>query len=422
MKQDKKSLYFIFYWVLYSGLISVYFIRSEFISILPDILLLFLLLKRIAFKPMQIKQCLGIWIPLCFNLFLLFGSLSSVLNYVSFPAYLWVLHYYVRYWFLFFCMYSIFDVGDAQRIKSIFYKAAYINICLCILQVMMGVRGDTLGGTFAGGNAEIALLIIIMTIIGSCDYFYGRLSIKKALFLLFGFFFIAILGEIKFLYFIIPLCIYISYVLIRRFSMKQIIVLVIIIFVFVPVMKGVLSLYYDDNYVEFVFNKEQMRDNLRVAHTGGERGMNRGTAIEIVTTYILRDDWNLLLGKGIGGGSSSSLFASDVYFKYKDTNYFNFTLAYVLVETGWIGLILFCAVYVFLLLRFWGIYLKSKDSQIKYWAVCGIVGSVMTGALIWYNALVIFAYFVFFFFFALCFLSIRDRKYILQHSAIENIN
>lgn len=417
MKLDKKILYLILYWILYSGLIEIYIIRTRtpLIPIIADFLLITLLLKRTAFKVSQIKKCLGHVIPTIIYLFITLGTISSLLNLITVPTYLWGLHYYIRYWILLICAYKTFDEHDVLKIKCILYRATLINIILCIIQVAMGIKGDLLGGTFSGGNAEIALLIIMMTIIVSCDYFYKYISLKKALFIVCGFLFIAILGEIKFLYFVIPLCIYGSYIFIKRFSIKPIIIFIILFFTFIPIMKGVLSLYYDRNYVEMVFDEDKIDENIHSAHNFQERGMNRGTSIQIVMTYILKNKHDLLFGKGIGAGSASSLFSSSIYQEYHDTNYYNFTLAYVLVECGWIGLILFCLTYTFLFLHFFRNYLKYTDSQIKYWTICGSLGSIMTGMLIWYNAEVLFEFYIFFFFYTICYVATRERKRFLRN-------
>lgn len=414
MRLDKKILYFILYWILYSGLIEIYIIRTPFIPIVADFLLIILLIKRTAFKASQIKKCLGHVIPIIIYLFITLGTISSLLNLITVPTYLWGLHYYIRYWILLICAYRTFNKHDVLKIKRILYKATFINIILCIIQVAMGIKGDPLGGTFSGGNAEIALLIIMMTIIVSCDYFYKYISLKKALLIVCGFLFIAILGEIKFLYFVIPLCMYGCYTFIKKGSIKPIIILIILFFTFIPIMKGVLSLYYDENYVEMVFDENKIDENIHSAHNFQERGMNRGTSVQIVTTYILKNKYDLLFGKGIGAGSASSLFSSSIYQEFRDTNYYNFTLAYVLVECGWIGLILFCLTYAFLFLHFFRIYLTYTDSQIKYWTICGSLGSVMTGMLIWYNAEVLFAFYIYFFFYSICFIAIRERKQFLR--------
>lgn len=411
MKQDKRILYFIIYWIIYSGLIAIYLFRNELLNFVADLGVVVLLLRGKSFKFSNIKKCLGTYIPLFFYLFLLIGSFSALLNFVSFPSYVWVLHFYVRYWILLICIYNTFDYKDVIRTKRIYYNASIFNIVLCFIQVTMGVQGDSLGGTFALGNSEISLLIMIVTIMGSCDYFRGELEKKKAIFILIGFFFIAIVGEIKFLYFMIPLYIGAAYLFIKKLSVKLLIIFVFATYLFVPIMKYILSFYYDENYIEFVFNAEEVDEHLHKAHVGNsERGMNRATSIEIVSKYIFQDSQDLMIGNGIGSGSASSFFASDIYKKYNDTNYYNFTPAYLLVETGWLGSICYYMVYIAMFLLFYNKYRKTNDNEIKYWSSCGLLGSAMTGMFIWYNVLPIYTYYIFFVFFAICFTGIKERS------------
>lgn len=410
MEQSKRILYFILYWVLYSGLISIYIVRSEIIQIIPDIALIVLLFKKNTFNFSKAINYIG-KIPFIFLLlFLIIGSISAIINLVPFTSYLWLLHYYIRYWILLICVISIFNRKDVVKSKLILYKAAIINIILCIIQNIMGITGDDLGGTFAGGNSEIALLIIAVTIIGSTDYANKILSLSKALFILIGFFLIAILGEIKFLYFMIPITICISYMLCRSFSIKQILILILITILFVPIMKFALSIYYNDDYINFVFDAKAMQNELRTAHNFKENGMNRSTTIEITSKYILNNEFELTLGKGIGNGAASSLFQSETFSKYKDYNYQVFTPSYIMVETGAIGFLLYCSIYGYFLVYFIKYYYKYKDKRIRHWASYGITTSLMTGMFIWYNAHPIFNYLLYYFLFSLYIIAIKQRK------------
>lgn len=308
------------------------------------------------------------------------------------------------------CVISIFNRKDVVKSKFILYKAAIINIILCIIQNIMGITGDDLGGTFAGGNSEIALLIIAVTIIGSTDYANKILSLSKALFILIGFFIIAILGEIKFLYFMIPITACISYLLFRNLSIKNISIFLLAAISFVPIMKSALSLYYEEDYINFVFDTEAMQNELKSAHNFKENGMNRSTSIKITNSYILNDRLELLIGKGIGGGSASTLFPSETFLKYKDTNYNIFTPSYIMVETGWIGFIIYCITYLTITFRFIGIHTKLTDKRLKCWTTYGIVACLMTGMFIWYNSHPIFNYLLFHFFFAICFIAIKGNN------------
>ena len=63
----------------------------------------------------------------------------------------------------------------------------------------------------------------------SGDYFFNRKSKALFLCLLTSSMFLAFIGEIKLLYIIIPIFIYISYVLLKRFSFAHIIVAVLLL-------------------------------------------------------------------------------------------------------------------------------------------------------------------------------------------------
>ena len=114
-----------------------------------------------------------------------------------------------------------------------------------------------MGGMF-GGNGELALFIVITIIVFTFDCFQNRLSSYKLFAIVVVNFVIAMWAEVKFLYFLIPLVFYASYVLIKKFSMKHFIVLALAFVAGIPVMQFALSTYYDDEYVQFATNREQL--------------------------------------------------------------------------------------------------------------------------------------------------------------------
>ena len=96
--------------------------------------------------------------------------------------------------------------------------------------------------------------------------------------------------------------------------------------------------------------------------------------------------------------------------KYRHTGYFYFTSSFVLIETGWIGYILFISIYLFIMLRFLYYYIKSKNNQEKYWAAIGTMMGIMTFMFIWYNSAPYVDYYLPFMLWGFCFLGILKNK------------
>ena len=270
-----------------------------------------------------------------------------------------------------------------------------------------------MGGIFLG-NGDLAIFLIVSLFLFTSDYFVGR---KKKLLVVGAYvssFIIAMLAEIKFLYLIIPMCLYLSYVLIKKMTIMNITVFILSCMFIVPSLKYALSFYYNDAYIEAIFNEEERDDYL--SNSGynlgmDDNGFNRNTSIENVQLLFFRDNIQTsLVGFGLGSASNSKTFGTWIADKYRFTGYFFFTSSFVLIETGWIGYILFISIYLFIMLRFLYYYIKSKNNQEKYWAAIGTMMGIMTFMFIWYNSAPYVDYYLPFMLWGFCFLGILKNK------------
>lgn len=291
------------------------------------------------------------------------------------------------------------------------YQAYIPNLLFCFYYFFSGHGGDSLGGIFAGGNMEMVVYLIPVLFLAIADYYSRLISLRKFTFIVLSSLLMSFMGEIKLLYIVIPLFCYTGYVLYRKFSVSHIIVLIIAFLLFLPTMKYMLSFFFSDDYVESVFTMEQTE-----AYTaegsfvlGQENGMNRSTSIEKTEHLILTDFSHRLFGYGIGASSSSLVFFSPIGTSFRNTFFFLFTPSYLMVEVGKIGWWIFVGIYILLLLTFAKFYGKYKNRVIKYWAGLGILASLMTFILIWYNNTPILVYILFYYLFAYCIVAIREE-------------
>ena len=313
------------------------------------------------------------------------------------------------------------DINDCLKYKKIMYYAFLPNLIFCIIENFTGKGGDALGGLFGGGNMEMVLYLMLMIFLATADYYNGILSKFKLFSILVISLLLSFLWEIKLLYITIPLFWYIGNILFHKFRFKQIATLIVGLVLFIPTMQFFLSFFYDSNYVNSVFTIEQTKaytsENSFII--GQENGMNRSSSIKMTNEMILKDTPHLLGGYGIGASSTSKIFYSPIGSKFRDTFFFLFTPSYILVETGWIGLILYISIFILLQLTFFRYYKKYNDSILKYWSALGILGTIMTFILIWYNITPVLVFLIFNYFFAFCLVAIRDRLNILRKSTYQ---
>ena len=411
MTKTKKHIYWAIYVVLYCSVIQRYIWESQFCQLIPDVIILFLCifekgLTNSRAKKNNVVPLLGRWIPRMLILFLVVGLFSDAINLVKPTAVIWGVRMVFRYSLLFLLIIKNFDESDLFRLRKVLDYSFYTNTVLVFLQFFMGVTGDSMGGIW-GGNGELSTYIICMTFLYSGDYFNKRMKFYRYALSLVVLFTAAIWGEIKMLYFIIPLCVYGSYVLFKKFSFSHVIVLAVAWVVAIPVLTGVLSLYYDEDYVAQTLNREELEAYNTNNYGFTEVSLNRGTIFE-KSVIFLNSPIEYAVGHGLGSGNVSSFFRTDVFETYKRTCYGFFTMSYLLIEVGYVGLVLFILVHVLLLYRFWMFYLM-KDKVVKYWAAMGMLVTGATFLIIYYNSIPLTSYYLGYLFWAMCFLGIRER-------------
>lgn len=412
MKQDKifwGTLLFIFV----KGFIIKTFGNFDLINLLADVLVIYCAVKT---PKIQIKNVIKITgRPIIFSLFFFFliGIIGDIVNTVPIKTSIWGIKNFLRFFLLTYSIIGRYKFLDSYTFKKLVTKLFYLNLLAITIDFFAGRKGDSMGGIFLG-NGDLAIFLIVSLFLFTSDYFVGR---KKKLLVVGAYvssFIIAMLAEIKFLYLIIPMCLYLSYVLIKKMTIMNITVFILSCMFIVPSLKYALSFYYNDAYIEAIFNEEERDDYL--SNSGYNLGMdnngfNRNTSIENVQLLFFRDNIQTsLVGFGLGSASNSKTFGTWIADKYRFTGYFFFTSSFVLIETGWIGFILFISIYLFILLRFLYYYIKSKNNQEKYWAAIGTMMSIMTFLFIWYNSAPYVDYFLPFMLWGFCFLGILKNK------------
>lgn len=412
---QKNLLYFAIYWVLYSGILIQWIVRVEALSIVSDALIFVLALTARARRKHvgDLMKYLGRVVPSLMILFLVMGIMVAIINLQPQEAILWTLREYLRYILLVYLAWITFDPEDVRKVKDILTTAMKINFGVVLFEsVVLGQVSDFMGGSFSGGNASLVLLVMISIFLFAGDFFQGRLSGRDAVLYLLGYTYIAIIGEIKFLYFMIPAAIYGSYLLNQRFSLIAIAVLGVLVATFVPVMTAVLSLSYGDEYISRTLSVQGIVDETSHAEAMGELdAFNRGTAITMTQKLILKDEAHRLFGYGMGSGSVSGRFSGSIGQRWVNTKFFYFTSSTLLVEVGWIGFILYIFIHIFILWRFWLLYREVGDDPVgKYWASVGILSVGITFLLMWYNNKPLHEFHLFYLLWAVCFLGIYYRQ------------
>lgn len=410
MKLTRKLIYWILYWILLSGLIKQFVWTSPYIDMFTDSLVIITGYRVWKMKSDEVvSRYVGKVIPCLIVAFLVVGSIAAFINFVPLPTWVWGIRMYVRYYLLFMAMFKAFQPEDLQNFKYIFKKFLVYNLVFIIYETLvMNMRGDSVGGLFSGGNASFVNFMIPSMFLVISDYYQNRVSDKVLLQTVAGIFYFAILGESKFVYFVLPVMIYGSYVLQKRFSLGHIVTLLVAFFALIPLMQYFISMYHGEKYAERIFTTEYIKTETSANGFGGD--FNRSVQIEMAQLYFMNTAVDATIGHGIGVGSTSDLFTSDFSRQYRYTVFQYFSASYLLAETGWSGFIIYVVAHIILLLKFWKFYRNYfNDNEIKYWSSCGILSTSITFLMMWYNNYPVYNYYLMYVFWAMCFLGIKFR-------------
>lgn len=414
MVKTKKYIYWAIYAILYCSVIQRYIWANQFCQILPDIIIfsIFFFKKGLIIRNTpKINIILGKWVPRTLILFFAVGIISDIVNLVNPIAVIWGARMLLRYILLFLLVYKNFEAKDLIKLQKIINISFYINSILILYQFTVGVTGDSMGGIW-NGNGELSIYIILMTIYFSATYYKKGMPLKSFLFRILFFYITAIWAEIKMLYFFLPICIYGVYILLKSFSIKHIIILIIAWFLAIHLLTQVLSLYYNEEYVSQTLNLEDLQAYNTNNYGFTEESLNRGTIFK-KSTLFLDSPVYIAIGHGLGSGNMSSYFSTDLAEQYGKTCYSFFTMSYLLMEVGYTGLILYLAIYFLILYNFFSIYRKTKDQIIKFWATMGVLATAATFLMIYYNSVPLNNYYFGYLFAAICSIGIKERlKYL----------
>lgn len=423
----RKLLHLSILWVIYGSLINRFIWNNQLITIMPDILLCILLFME---KPRKEKNNLQLYVGKAvisvFYSILILGVISSLISFTPMTATIWGVRQFFRYGLMAYMILLYFRPRDIVWGRKLLYQSFLWNMFFVIVEFALGQTGDAMGGTFSG-NGELSVYLTVIAFIAEMEYLQHRLSIQKFIAACCLCFATSILAELKLLYILLPLTLYGGYVLLNKFNIKHVIILVIAYFSMIPVIKFALLLYYDENYVESVFDKEEMDKYLENDYglqSGTYRllSFNRNTCIERSSIILSQESKTFLIGNGIGSLTQSQLFKTPLAKMYFPTFYFFFTFSYILLELGWLGFILFLLFYALIAYRFYRYYQNTKDSIIKYWSSIGLFMACVSYIFMWYNAVPYSAYYFPFILFSLCFVGIKFRKQKLSMNKYINKN
>ncbi|MBE6737636.1 MAG: hypothetical protein E7566_03140 [Ruminococcaceae bacterium] len=286
---------------------------------------------------------------LLFTVFTLFLFVSYLFTYQSVFYFIWGFRNNFRFIFAFFAFITFMDYDDAEQYLKIFDILFWVNLPICLIQFyLLGYKQDYLGGLFGTSvGCNVYLNVFLCTVCAkSLIYFLSKKEKLVSLLLkLFASFFIGALSELKFFYieFIVILCIV---TLITKFSWKKVLVIVLGLIgmvIGVSILIRIFPEYVGQFTLELLY--ESAASDKGYTSSGD---INRLSAISTISKHLFSEKYHYFIGYGLGNCdlSSISVFNTPFYESHSDVNYNWFSHAFMYLETGYIGLILYLGLFI----------------------------------------------------------------------------
>ncbi|MBN1155738.1 hypothetical protein JXB12_12540 [candidate division KSB1 bacterium] len=356
---------------LFNWLFGVLEIIPKEITWLPDVII-FVFAAKALYIQAEKRQWRSTSFDLIMLLLLLIGVFSALYNNVSFVTMLLGLRNYFKYVLMFYILRNI-------EMEEKFYRVfLYVLIVLGLLQIPITVVQTIFYGTYGEDVADQVVgtlgwkatgaMAILMTFMVSI--LTGLLiQTKNYLYLLgiIGCIFPVIFGSGQFGFYTIPLVILICLIIGSSFTIQNVIKAPIYLAVLVLLTWLAMNYHdsrYSGNIIDFFSSPSKLvvlNDQLRKEGTFG-----RYQVIKISHQLLLEDPVNFLFGYGPGNASESyfTKYSGKLDKEYEGRKIGGIQYTSIILEFGFVGLILFLLLY----LQLWRFNLKLYNKlDSRFW-------------------------------------------------------
>ncbi len=339
---------------------------SGLIYFFIDIPIVAMLMKKNGkiIKDVLNKNMLSISVVLILSAIAAF--IGSTINHPSLANVIYGYYKHFRGFFYFVCVYSMTNDKSVQSTKIIFRNFFIINVIFTLFQFfVLHLNQDRLGGVFgtiAGVNQYTNLFFLIISIY--CLFHIVVLrdkdNNKKYILLLLTMLLIAAMAEIKYFFAEMLILIFVSLIFTRR-KLKAAIALVAIFIGLIISYRLLIRMFPEYSILLTALRKGGISRLISLQqHYSTDVDMGRAVVFSYPNKYFLTSNIKRMFGLGIGSITSSSFVNNSFWIRNSASHYDQFSTAYLYIEQGIVGFILYVLFYVILLVRGIKFFVKKK--------------------------------------------------------------
>lgn len=321
-------------------------------------------------------------------------------NNISILLIIWAIRNLFRFYIFFTACVIYLRQEDVKDIYDFLEKLFYLNIVVLVIQYAMGYRQDFLGGLFGsekGANAYCNIFILMVCNYSIAKWLKKQENTIKVVAIILMSFVIAVIAEIKVLFFEIILIVALSIIIIqiveRKYMtlIKGLIITTLVILCISVSADYILKLYDSKSNADFLSIEGLTYILTRDSGYTGVGDLNRLTAINTINqlNFFNVNFLNKFLGMGLGAAEYSNFsnsLQSAFYIQHNHLHYYWFSHVWMYLECGYFGLVGYMVGFFSNIP--YGIKLMKKMKRQKIdssLVVTGIILSVMTIVIYIYN-------------------------------------
>lgn len=375
--------YLIFIFPFFFGLLQEVLGLPGVIKYVVDVAWMLLLLGTCLQRKIYIRSSLLPFVVWVFAFFF-YTLVVYCFRFQSVFYYLWGLRNYLRFYIAFFAFSAVFTEEDAKNCMKFMDRLFYLNLFVCIFQFLQGHSQDYIGGIFGatkGCNGYLVIYLSVTVCKSVLEYMNGRETTVQCFLKSASALFIGAIAELKFFYIVFIVILMMAYLL-TSFSVKKIFFLMTAA-ILVSVAAAVLGSLY--SYFQGFLSLEGLLKAVTMKNYASSTDMGRFNAISYISDRFLTDFPSQLFGMGLGNCDTGaiSLVTTDFHTRYVDLHFSIFSYAFMFIENGYIGLVMYVAFFIMCGLA---ARKRMKGAGNKLFCQMGIIGSAICLGLLLYNS------------------------------------
>ncbi len=280
-------------------------------------------------------------------IFFIYTFILYMLNFQSPFYYLWGLRNNFRYYIFFFALVTFFKEDDIDTLFKLLDVLFWINAAITLVQYFFfNYKQDHLGGIFGietGSNSYTIIFFVIITSKSLLSYMSSKESAAKCFSKCITTLVIAALAELK-VYYVLFLLILGFSALLTSFSWKKFIAILVCVIaaIFGSILLTVLFDFDNVLSINYIW------DLATQENYSAEGTVNRLSAIPTLAKNVVTDFENRLFGLGLGNCDTSAFAICNTpfYKTYGDMRYSWFSCAFLFLETGYVGVLIYLSFFV----------------------------------------------------------------------------